>query len=219
MSKFQDMARSIPVAVIIDSRPLFRDSVKLFMMSTFDMTAMGVENEHEAFVLAQNHRVDVFMFDAAHHGSRLMDTIRRYKREFPKIPVFVYNSSKEDYLALRLLRAGADGYIPSSTKPEELTEAVKSLMQGRKYIGTSIAGQIFTNTSKIKEGRLAHELLSDREYQIFRMIATGLSVSEISVELFLSVKTVSTYRKRVLEKMSLKSNADIVQYAVKNNLV
>jgi DNA-binding NarL/FixJ family response regulator len=124
----------------------------------------------------------------------------------------------EDQLALRLLKSGAAGYLTKDKAPEELFTAVRKVLRGEKYISDSLAEKVALDVVS-GEGRASHETLSDREYQVMRMIAAGKAIGQIAKELFLSVRTVSTYRARVLEKMNMKTNAELIRYALQNKLV
>lgn len=140
------------------------------------------------------------------------------KAEAPSIPVLVLSIHPEELYAIRVLKAGASGYLTKESAPEELVKAVRMVMLGRKYITPSLAEKMASNLDS-DFSKLPHELLSDRELDVLKLIAGGKTVSEIAVDLSLSVNTISTYRSRVLEKMNLKSNSELTFYAISNNLL
>jgi DNA-binding NarL/FixJ family response regulator len=138
--------------------------------------------------------------------------------EYPKLPVLVLSGHTEEQYAMRALKAGASGYLNKDTAPEELLQAVRRILQGKKYITSNIADKLIADLDKDGE-KQPHELLSDREFEVFKLIASGKSVSDIATQMLLSVTTVSTYRARVLAKMNLKTNADLTIYAIENKLL
>jgi two-component system invasion response regulator UvrY len=146
-----------------------------------------------------------------------LDVVKRIHREFPVVGILVLSGEPEEQYALRALRAGASGYLPKESSTEELTRALDRILAGRKYIGPDLAEQLATITL-FGEEKKPHERLSDREFQVFRHLASGKTVTEIARLLVLSVKTVSTHRRHILEKMQLQTNSDLVQYANQNNL-
>ena len=147
-----------------------------------------------------------------------LDVLKELHAESPRLPVLVLSMHPEDQYALRVLKTGAAGYVSKDTASEELVGAVKKVLAGSKYISSAMAETLAASLNT-PVGRPRHDILSDREYQVMRQIAIGKSVKEIAFELSLSVKTVSTYRTRVMEKMQLKTNADIIRYAVHQKLV
>lgn len=146
-----------------------------------------------------------------------LDVVKRIHREFPVIGILVLSGEPEEQYALRALRAGASGYLAKESSTEELARALDRILAGRKYVGPDVAEQLATITL-FGEEKKPHERLSDREFQVFRHLAGGKTVTEIARLLVLSVKTISTHRRHILEKMQLQTNADLVQYANQNNL-
>ena len=144
--------------------------------------------------------------------------MQELRRERPKLPVLVLSAHPEDQLALRLLKAGAAGYLTKDKAPKVLLSAIRKILSGGKYISESLAEKAVLNLLS-ETTKPLHETLSDREYQVMRMIAAGKTMKKIGKELFLSVRTVSTYRARVLEKMNMKTNAELIRYALQNKLV
>jgi two-component system invasion response regulator UvrY len=144
--------------------------------------------------------------------------LKELKNERPRLPVLILSIYPEEQYAVRAFRAGASGYLTKASAPNELMSAIRKISQGGRYISSSLAEQLTYYLDADAEKPL-HETLSDREYQVMLMIASGKTVSEIAGELFLSVKTISTYRSHILEKMKMKNNAEITLYAVRNKLV
>ena len=144
--------------------------------------------------------------------------LRELKQQKPKLPVLILSMYPEEHYAVRVLRAGASGYLTKSSAPDELISAIRKVASGRKYISSTLAERLTYELDRDAD-RPMHEVLSDREYQVMHMISTGKSVKEIAEALGLSVKTVSTYRSRIMEKMNMKNNAEIVLYAVQNKLI
>jgi two-component system, NarL family, invasion response regulator UvrY len=145
-----------------------------------------------------------------------LEVLQELRRERPKLPVLILSAHPEDQLALRLLKAGAAGYLTKEKAPEVLLAAIRKVVSGGKYISESLAEKV---VFACESEKAPHETLSNREYQIIRMIASGKTMQEIGKELFLSVRTVSTYRARILEKMNMNTNAEIIRYAVDHNLI
>lgn len=158
---------------------------------------------------------DVILLDISMPGRNGIETLKQIRTNGVRTPILMLSMHPEDQYALRALKAGASGFLNKETAPEELLAAVRLLLSGRKYITPSVAEKL---TETISE-KNAHELLSDREMQVLQRIASGKTVSEIAVEIALSVNTISTYRTRILEKLNLNNNAELTRYALDNNLV
>jgi DNA-binding NarL/FixJ family response regulator len=161
---------------------------------------------------------DLIITDISMPGRSGMEALQQIKMEYPKLPVLVLSGHTEEQYAMRALKAGASGYLNKDTAPEELLQAVRRILQGKKYITSNIADKLIADLDKDGE-KQPHELLSDREFEVFKLIASGKSVSDIATQMLLSVTTVSTYRARVLAKMNLKTNADLTIYAIENKLL
>ena len=147
-----------------------------------------------------------------------LDVLKQVKQEQPDLPVLVLSIYPEDQYAVRVLKAGASGYLTKDSAPDRLIEAIRRIAMGGKYVSPSLAEKLVTDLAEGLE-RPLHELLSDREYQVLCMIASGKTIKEISTELSLSVKTVSTYRIRLLEKLNMKNNSELTHYALQRGLV
>ncbi len=161
---------------------------------------------------------DVALLDITLPGKSGLDLLKELKAARPRLPVLVLSAHPEDQFALRALKAGAEGYLTKDSAPEELVKAIRKILAGGKYVSPTLGEKLASNVRK-DFTRLPHETLSDREYEIMCLIASGKTVTEIAGDLSLSVKTISTYRTRVLEKLGVKNSAAIVQYAVRNGLV
>ena len=161
---------------------------------------------------------DLILLDISMPGRGGIDTLKQLKVEKPKLPVLVLSMYPEDQYAIRALKAGASGYLTKGSAPEELIEAIQKVSQGGRYISASLAESLAWHVG-INSDKPLNETLSDREYQVMIMIASGKTVSEIAKELSLSVKTISTNRVRALNKMGMKNNAELMFYAVKQGLV
>jgi DNA-binding NarL/FixJ family response regulator len=205
--------------LIADDHPIFRAGLKETLAKESDVDFIGeADNGHKALDLARKQHWDAVVLDITMPGKGGLEVLQELRRERPKLPVLVLSAHPEDQLALRLLKAGAAGYLTKDKAPEVLLSALRKVVHGGKYVSESLAEKV---TLDVVSGatRSLHEALSDREYQVMRMIAAGKLVKEIAKELFLSARTVSTYRARVLEKMNMKSNAELIRYALQNKLV
>jgi DNA-binding NarL/FixJ family response regulator len=151
-------------------------------------------------------------------GRSGLDVLRDLRHEKPHIPVLVLSVHPEDQYAIRVLRAGASGYLPKETAPDDLIKAIRKVLEGGKYVSASLAEQLAFGLGGDNQ-KAPHEALSDREYQVMCLLASGKTSTQIAEELMLSVKTISTFRTRVMAKMNMKTNAEITHYAIQNNLV
>lgn len=205
--------------LIADDHPLFRAGLKETLSKEKDVELIGeADSGGKALELARKQRWDVVLLDLTMPGTDGLEALQELRREQPKLPVLILSAHPEDQLALRLLKAGAAGYLTKDKAPEVLLAAVRKVLRGEKYISESLAAKVTLDVVSGAKPAL-HEALSHREYQVMRMIAAGKAIKEIAAELFLSVRTVSTYRARVLEKMKMKTNADLIRYAMQHNLV
>ena len=161
---------------------------------------------------------DVVISDISMPGRSGLEILQQIRLEHPKLPVLMLSVHSEDQYAIRVLKAGASGYLNKESAADELVKAVNHLLLGKKYITPSIGEKMATMLDKDK-GKLPHEYLSDREFEVFKLLAAGKSVSEISEKLILSVTTVSTYRARIMTKLNLKTNSDLTLYAIEHKLL
>ena len=204
---------------IVDDHAIVREGLKQILADTTDLIVAGdADTGHEAIKLARQSGYDVLLLDISMPDRSGIEILKQIKKEVPEIIVLILSMHREDQYAIRSLKAGAAGYLNKQSAPDELVGAIRSVVAGRKYISGDLAQALADQVSGNHQGS-PHETLSDREYQTLTMIASGKCVSDIGKELNLSVKTVSMYRARLLQKMKLKNNAELMHYAMKNKLV
>jgi DNA-binding NarL/FixJ family response regulator len=161
---------------------------------------------------------DIVISDLSMPGRSGLESLQQIKQHYPRLPVLILSVHSEEHYAIRVLKAGAAGYLSKDTAPDELVKAVNRVLLGKKYITASIAEKLASTLDHDSE-KSSHEHLSDREFEVLKLIASGKSVSDIAGMLSLSVTTVSTYRARILTKMNMKTNADLTLYAIQNKLM
>lgn len=204
---------------IADDHAVVRRGLQQILADDFRDAEFGeAENSAAALERIAKGKWDVVILDLSMPGLNGIELLKELKGSYPKLPVLILSIHPEDQFATRALRAGAAGYMNKETAPAELVKAVRKVVGGGRYVSAALAEKLAASLPHGAAG-MPHELLSDREFQVLRMIASGKAVSEIASELYLSVKTVSTYRTRILEKMALKSNAELTRYALQNKLV
>jgi two-component system invasion response regulator UvrY len=204
--------------IIVDDHPVVRRGLKQIIAAEPDMQVVGeAENAREALRVIRETACDVVVLDITLPDASGLDVLSRLKSELPTLPVLIMSIHDEEPYALRVLKAGASGYLMKDSLPEELIQAIRKITSGGKYISPSIAERLASEFASSEKA--LHEKLSDREFQILCLIASGKSLKEIGEVLCISGKTVSSYRARILEKMSMHSNADLVGYALKNRLI
>lgn len=205
--------------LIADDHAIVREGLKQILADTGDITVAGeAATGLEAIKMARNGNFDIMLLDISMPDRSGIDVLKQVRQELPKMAVLMLSMHREDQYAIRSLKAGAAGYLNKQSAPNELVNAIRQVAQGQKYISTALAQQLANQVGDDHQLPL-HETLSDREYQTLTMIASGKTVSEIALELLLSVKTISMYRSRLLQKMKLRHNADLTHYAIRNNLV
>lgn len=205
--------------LLADDHKMFREGVRGLLEARSDMTVVGeAATGEEALAAATEHRPDVVILDVSMPGRGGLETVSELKRRNPKVRVLMLTVHPEDRFAVRCLKGGADGYMTKDNASEELIGAIRKVHAGGKYVSPSLAESLVLSLDR-DFGSAPHETLSDREFQVMRMIAGAKTVSEIAEELCLSVKTISTYRSRILEKLGLRNNAEIMQYAMEQHLV
>jgi DNA-binding NarL/FixJ family response regulator len=205
--------------LIADDHAIVRAGLKQFIVDQPDMSVTGeAATGSEAISLVRASDFDVVLLDISMPDKNGIDTLKTLKQSRPELPILMLSGYAEDQYAVNLLRAGAAGYLNKEAASTQLVGAIRTVVRGRKFISPALA-QILADGVTGDADKPLHGELSQREFQIFSKIAAGAAVSKIADELHLSVKTVSTYRTRVLEKMGMKSNADLTYYAIKNGLI
>lgn len=204
--------------LVADDHAIVRRGLIQILADHCDISVIGEASDAvELFTLARAQAWDIAILDISMPGRGGLEVLKELKTEFPSRPVLILSIHSEDQYAVRALRAGAAGYLTKESAPPKLVNAIRKAMQGGKYVTPSLAEKLAFNLAPDPD-RLPHEELSDREYQVLCAIASGKTVSEIAEEMILSVKTISTYRARLLEKMSLKNNAELTHYAIQHGL-
>lgn len=205
--------------LIADDHTIVRKGLKQIISETSDMVVAGEAGDgQEVLNKIKKNGFDVVLLDISMPGRTGLDILRELKNEKPRLPVLVLSMYPEEQYAVRVLRAGASGYLTKESAPDELIAAIRRVSIGKKYVTPSLAEKLAVDLDVDSEKPI-HETLSDREYQVMCMIASGKTVGEIAEKLALSVKTVSTYRARILDKMKMKNNAELTHYAIQNKLV
>lgn len=196
-----------------------RQGLKLILADHFKKAVFGeARNATEALNLVWKEKWDVVILDVTMPGRSGLEVLKEIKRAKPKLPVLVVSMHPEDQFAVRILKAGASGYLTKESAGDELVGAIKKVIEGGRYVSPSLAERMASYLT-IDVQKPPHERLSDREFLILRMIASGKQVSQIAKDLSLSVATVSTYRARILEKMDMQNNAELTHYAIQKGLV
>ena len=205
--------------LIADDHPIVREGLKQVIARDVDMTVAGEAlNGQELLDKVYAQPVDVVVMDFAMPGRSCLDVLKELKRERPKLPVLILSMYPENELAPRVLKAGAAGYMTKESAPKELVQAIRKIHLGGKYVSAALAEKVVLNFAT-NANRNPHEELSDREYQVLIMVASGKSMQEVADELSLSIKTVRTYRDRILEKMQIKNVVELTHYALQHGLI
>lgn len=205
--------------LIADDHVLIREGLKKILKAAQDISVVSeAQNAREVIEEMKKQEIDVVILDISLPGKSGLELLKDIKMDYPKLPVLILSMHPEDRFAVRALKAGAAGYVTKESAVEELVKAVRKVVQGRKYVSPALAEKLAFDL-ETDTGKPPHENLSDREYQVMCLIAIGKSVREIASELYLSISTVNTYRGRILEKMNMKTDAELIRYAVQNQLV
>lgn len=205
--------------LLVDDHGIVRRGLIQIVSGESDMTVVGeAQNAQDMLTFLRNQPCDVVVTDISMPGGTGLEALKELKREYPKLPVLVLSMHPEDQYGVRALKLGASGYMTKESAPEELVQAIRKVVTGGRYVSPSLAEQLVFEVA-IDTGRPPDEVLSEREHQVLCLLASGKSVTQIADELALSVKTISTYRMRILEKMGMKNNAELMHYAIRNRLV
>ena len=205
--------------LIADDHTVIRRGLTHILEGNREMKIVAsLTNGIDALNWLRENDCDVALVDIAMPGMNGIDLLKRLRKEKPKLPVLILSSYPEDQYAVRLIKDGAAGYLSKECEPEEIVSALHHVLGGKRYISPAVA-EMLANELSIADGKLSHEALSSREYQIFLLLASAKTVAEIAGILKLSVKTISTYRSRILEKMHLQNNAELMRYAVDKKLM
>ena len=205
--------------LIADDHAIVRQGLKQILSETDDLFVAGEADDGvEALLLARQTPWDVFLLDVSMPNRNGIDTLKQLKKEFPRLPVLILSMHPEEHYAVRALKAGAAGYLTKQSAPEQLVTAIRQVAQGRKFVSAAVAAELADAISSIDD-KLPHERITDREYQVLTLIASGKTLTQIADVLNLGVATVSTYRARLLEKMGLRNTAELIRYGLEHGLV
>jgi len=205
--------------LIADDHPVVREGLKRIIVECADMKLVGeVVNGHEVLEKCTKDTVDVLLLDISMPGPGFFELIKRLRVKMPDLRILVLSIHSENLYAERALRAGAAGYLTKERSSEELAEAIRHVYQGKTYVTGSMAEKLAADLRKDQKEQ-AHEMLSEREFQIFCKLGSGNRITDIAAEMALSPKTVSTYRTRIFQKMKFTNNSELIRYAIENGLV
>ena len=205
--------------LVIDDHAVVRDGLKRILSEHPGGALFGeAGNVHEALRLVRDENWDAIVLDISLNGRNGLELLKELKQLRPQLPILILSMHSEEQYARRAFKGGAAGYITKDSSRAELVNAVTKVMEGRRYVSPALAEKLVFDIERGTD-RPPHETLSDREFEVMRLIAVGKSVSEIAEILSLSDKTISTYRSRLLEKMRMKTNAELIHYAIKNKLI
>jgi len=204
---------------IADDHPIVRQGLRRIVEADAGLTIAGEAGDAPSLLGALERVVtDVVLLDVSMPGGLFLETLRELRTKHPTVRVLVLSVHPEDQWAVRALRAGASGYLTKDHSPDQLLEAIRRVYRGGKYVSPTLAEHLAEHLDRGGQ-RAPHEMLSDREFEVMRRLGSGLTVSQIAGELAISAKTVSTYRTRILEKMAVATNAELVRYASEHGLI
>ncbi|MDD0839659.1 response regulator transcription factor [Curvibacter sp. HBC61] len=204
---------------IVDDHAIVRAGLRNFFADQVDLRVVGeAANGREAIDLVRTHEMDVLLMDLAMPGQSGLDVLAMIRAKVPDVGILILSGYPEEHYAMTLIRQGASGYLNKECDPSEIVEAIRTIALGKRYITRTVADLLAQQLGR-KEDVPAHEQLSEREFQVFLKLARGETAGDVAKSLSLSVKTVSTYRTRLMEKMALASNSDLTYYALKNRLI
>ena len=214
------MSRSMAIRIFIaDDHPIVRQGLRRIVEADAGMAISGEAGDAPSLLAAlERTATDVVLLDVSMPGGRFLETLHELRAKHPTVRVLVLSVHPEDQWAVRALRAGASGYLTKDHSPDQLLDAIRRVYRGGKYVSPTLAEHLAEHLDGGGQ-RAPHELLSDREFEVMRRLGSGLTVSQIASELALSAKTISTYRTRILEKMAVATNAELVRYASEHGLI
>ena len=206
--------------LIADDHQMFREGIKLLLAEEPDFSVVAEAANHaEINAAIRSQQIDIAILDLSMPGRDGFEMVTHVKTLHPKLPVLVLTMHMQEQYAIRTLRAGADGYLTKSYAAEQLVAAVRRLAAGGQYVCAIVAERLALGVSRNDANEQPHSRLTNREYKVFEMLVVGKSGSQIALELSLSIKTVSTYKVRLLQKMNMSNQAELIHYAIANNLV
>lgn len=204
---------------IADDHALIREGIKNLLSPLSDIKLVGeTANPFEIIEQIRVNKCDVLILDLSMPGKNGLDVLKEIKSIFPETKILIMTMMPEDQFAKRTLKAGASGYLTKESAPDELITAIRRIASGRKYVSQSLAEKLAQDLDDTAEKPI-QDLLSDREFQVMKMMASGKSQTDIAIKLSISVSTVNTYRSRILKKLNLKTNAELIHFAYQNNLI
>lgn len=205
--------------LIADDHALIREGLKKILGGESDMTLIGEANNVAAlFKQLEQLTVNIVLLDISMPGESGLGALHELRQKYPRIPVLILSIHPEHRFAVRALRAGASGYITKQSAVEELVQAIRKVVSGSKYVSATLAEQLAIELDNAS-GKPLHDALSEREFQVMRLLVAGKKSSEIADELAVSLSTINTYRSRIMEKMKMRSNVDLTRYAIENGLI
>jgi two-component system, NarL family, invasion response regulator UvrY len=205
--------------LIADDHAIVRRGLKQILTEQYPFVEFGEAGDAESLIaMAIRETWDVVICDMNMPGRSGLDALQQLKQLMPKLPVLIMSMYPEEQYAVRVLKAGASGYLGKETIHDDLVRAIETVIGGKKFITPGIADKL-ANSFGVSTDLPLHELLSDREFDVFKLIAAGKSISDIATQLSLSATTVSTYRSRIMEKMNMRNNAELTRYAIENSLI
>jgi len=204
-------------ALIADDHALVAEGLRHILKETSDIVVSAQARDgQDVLEKIRSTTVDVVLLDIAMPGRSGLETLLQIRKERPHLPILVLSMHPEDIYAVRVLKAGAAGYLTKDSAPDQLITAIRQVVRGRKYVSPTLAEKLALN---LKAGKAPHDTLSDREYEVLRLLTVGRTIKEIAAKLSLSVKTISTYRTSILEKMNMKNTTELTHYAIREGLI
>ncbi|MEW6734123.1 MAG: response regulator transcription factor [Acidobacteriota bacterium] len=205
--------------LVADDHAIVREGLKQILAENSTIVVAGeASTAQEVIRKVQTGSWDVVVLDISLPDRSGLEVLKQIKNQFPTLPILVLTMHAEEQYAVRVLKAGASGYLTKESAPEQLVEALQKVARGGRYVSASLAERLVFDL-RSDPNKLPHESLSDREFQILCMIASGKTLTEIAQELYVSIKTVSTHRTRILQKMGMRNNAELIHYAITHSLI